>query len=242
MYKILMIEDDRGLIRVVGDKLKAEGYEFKYVMNGMDGLHLVLKEKFDLILMDLMLPEVSGFDVIRELRSRGETVPVIITSAKFQMSDKVSGLRLGADDYLVKPFDFDELLVRMEVQLRRKQFLEKDSDILPDNKEWYDFDHEDINFGDFTLKLNTCELFQGSTSIPLSNIEFKLLTYLILNRDRVITIDELLEKVWDYTDVVSTRTLYVHIAWIRKKVVNRAGSSKCNIRTVRNIGYQFTSE
>lgn len=237
MNKVLMIEDDRGLVRVVGDRLKAEGYEFHYVMNGMEGLDTALKNHFDIILVDLMLPGVGGFDVIRELRSRGNMVPIIITSAKFQMSDKVTGLRIGADDYLVKPFDFDELLARMDAQLRRKQYHENSYE--PEYTDWYDFSNEDIKFGNYVLKFNSCELYKDSSVVPLSNIEFKLLAYLILNKVRVVPIEELLEKVWKYDEAVSTRTLYVHIAWLRKKVVDQKNNSLFSIRTVRSIGYQF---
>ncbi|MGL1890018.1 MAG: response regulator transcription factor [Spirochaetaceae bacterium] len=228
MKKVLMIEDDKGISRVVGDRLKAEGYDFYPVYTGNAGMEKVLTEEFDILLVDLMLPGVSGFDVIREIRSRGNHTPIIITSAKFQMSDKVSGLRLGADDYIVKPFEFDELLARIEAQIRRKSYNELQTDIV---------EEKNISFDDFVIDFKNCNLQKNGTQIPLSKIEYKLLSYLTLNPDRVISMDELIEKVWGYETVVSTRTVYVHIAWLRKKlksdrVINR-------IRTVRGIGYQF---
>lgn len=227
MKRVLMIEDDPGITRVVGDRLKMEGYEFYFESSGISGMQRVLDEEFDILLVDLMLPEVSGFDIIREVRSRGILTPIIITSAKFQMSDKVSGLRLGADDYLVKPFEFDELLARIEAQLRRGVY-----NSLNEEKK-----RKNIEFDTFTVDFDNCKLINRGIEISLSKIEFNLLVYLIENRDRVVPIDELLDKVWKYDDTVSTRTLYVHIAWLRKKL---EGDKKVErIRTVRGIGYQF---
>ena len=153
------------------------------------------------------------------------------------MSDKVSGLRLGADDYIVKPFDFNELIARIEAQLRRKDYTqtEKDSDLSDD---WMDFSLGSINFGNFTLNFKSCELRLSGQLIALTNIEFRLLSYLILNKDRVIHIEELLEKVWRYDDTISTRTLYVHIAWLRKKIKEK-GNGVEYISTIRGVGYRF---
>ncbi|MBN2618067.1 MAG: response regulator transcription factor, partial [Spirochaetales bacterium] len=233
MKKILLIEDDLGIIRVVGDRLKANRYDFYYSNSGTEGLKKALEGNFDLLLIDLMLPEVSGFDIIRELRSRGKIEPIIILSAKFQLSDKVSGLRIGADDYLVKPFDFDELLARIESNLRRKEL----SNIHINSKkdEWMDYSRNPISFGDCIINFQLCCLLKKGVNIQISNIEFRLLAYLIINSDRVVTIDELLEKVWKYDDSISTRTLYVHIAWLRKKISSSSKSDQF-IKTVRGIG------
>lgn len=238
MKKILLIEDDLGLIRVVGDRLKANGYDFTSVSNGNEGLQTALSQSFDILLVDLMLPEVSGFDIIRELRSRGKSVPIIILSAKFQMADKVMGLRLGADDYLVKPFDFDELLARIESNIRRNELNEVNSvPVESSSEDWLDLNHETIIFGDCSINFQQCALFKNDEQVQLSNIEFRLLAYLILHSDRVIQIEELLEKVWQYEDAISTRTLYVHIAWLRKKI--NPDNSNEFIKTVRGIGYRF---
>ena len=240
MKKILMIEDDAGLVRVIGDRLRAEGYDFSYISNGQDGLKRALGEYFDLLLVDLMLPGVSGFDIIRELRSRGKNVPIIILSAKFQLSDKVSGLRLGADDYLVKPFDFDELLARIEANIRREDLAlitEENSETTDD---WMDFSRSAVSFGKCSLNFQKCELLKNDNTVPLSNIEYRLLAYLIIHGDRVVPNEELLEKVWRYDDSISTRTLYVHIAWLRKKIQTDDKSDEF-IKTVRGIGYRFVS-
>lgn len=238
MKKILLIEDDLGLIRVVGDRLKANGYDFSSVSNGNDGLIKAMENTYDILLVDLMLPEVSGFDIIRELRSRGNSVPIIILSAKFQLSDKVMGLRLGADDYLVKPFDFDELLARIESNIRRNDLTElTNSNNSPKKDDWLDYDHELIDFGDCSMNFQQCALYKNNEQVQLSNIEFRLLSYLILHSDRVVQIEELLEKVWQYEDAISTRTLYVHIAWLRKKI--NPDNSNEFIKTVRGVGYRF---
>ena len=237
MKKILMIEDDRGLVRVIGDRLKAEGYDFHKATDGQEGRDMVLKETYHVILVDLMLPGCSGFDLIRDLRSRGILTPLIIISAKFQMSDKVSGLRLGADDYLVKPFEFDELLARIEAQLRRTEYGAASPQ--KDEGEWLDLTRRDYCFGPFTLSYRNCELKKGDEAIPLSHIEFRLLAFLVQNSDRVVPNDELLERVWRYDEAVSTRTLYVHIAWLRKKLQNGDGDISF-ILTVRGVGYRFS--
>lgn len=239
MKKILLIEDDLGLIRVVGDRLKANGYDFTSVSNGNEGLQTALSQTFDILLVDLMLPEVSGFDIIRELRSRGKSVPIIILSAKFQLSDKVTGLRLGADDYLVKPFDFDELLARIESNIRRNELTEVNAgSIESSSNDWMDFNHQEIKFGDCIINFQKCELSKNNKPLQVSNIEFRLLAYLLLHDDRVIQIEELLEKVWQYDDAISTRTLYVHIAWLRKKIKSETDEHDF-IKTVRGVGYRF---
>ena len=237
MKKILMIEDDNGLARIVGDRLKAEGYEFHRATDGLEGRNMALGEEYDVLLVDLMLPGCSGFDIIREIRSRGVLTPVIILSAKFQMTDKVSGLRLGADDYLVKPFEFDELLARLEAQLRRSDYNTLGTG--ENGDDWLDLSREDFDFGNFTLSFKNCELHKQGEIIPLSHIEFKLISYLILHQDRVVPNEELLEQVWRYDETVSTRTLYVHIAWLRKKLQEEQ-DQKDFIRTVRGVGYRFS--
>ncbi len=237
MKKILMIEDDPGLVRTIGDRLRAEGYDFQRSGDGLEGRNRALNEVFDLLLVDLMLPGVSGFDIIRDLRSRGILTPIIILSAKFQMSDKVSGLRLGADDYLVKPFEFDELLARVEAQLRRTDYGSRGRERDGAKENWLDLNREDYRFGGYTLSFRDCGLTGEEGPVPLSHIEFKLLAFLVLHRERVVPNEELLEQVWEYDEAVSTRTLYVHIAWLRKKI-GRSGSEG-PIQTVRGVGYRF---
>lgn len=232
-----MIEDDAGLIRVISDRLKAEGYEVHKAQEGITGLQKACEETYDLLLVDLMLPGAGGFDIIRELRNKGKSVPIIIVSAKFQLADKVSGLRLGADDYMVKPFDFDELLARIEANIRRREQLAQPEETL-ETEDWMNPGMKEFSFGECVVDFMKCELHFKGVPVTLSNIEYRLLVYLIVHRDRVVHNEELLEKVWNYDDTISTRTLYVHIAWLRKKI-SSTGDSTQFIRTVRGIGYRF---
>lgn len=232
-----MIEDDAGLVRVIGDRLKAEGYEVDHAGDGILGLNKAIEKEYDILLVDLMLPGAGGFDIIRELRGKGFSVPIIILSAKFQLSDKVSGLRLGADDYMVKPFDFDELLARIEANIRRREQLDLPEEE-PGEEDWMNPGVKEFAFGDCLVDFQKCELKNKGKAVTLSNIEYRLLVYLIVNRERVVHNDELLEKVWNYDDTISTRTLYVHIAWLRKKICSEEDSSEF-IKTVRGIGYRF---
>ena len=186
-----------------------------------------------------MLPGAGGYDIIRELRGKGLSVPIIILSAKFQLSDKVSGLRLGADDYMVKPFDFDELLARIEANIRRHEQLNNTA-LKSVKDDWLNLGAKTFSFGDCLLDFQQCELKKKGDLVNLSNMEYRLLVYLIVNSERVVPIEELLERVWKYDDTISTRTLYVHIAWIRKKISHSRDSSEF-IKTVRGIGYRFGS-
>lgn len=237
MKNILMIEDDRGLNQVIGDRLKADGYGFTSISDGTDGLQQALNGEYDILLLDLMLPDVSGFDIIREIRSHGKVLPIIIISARFKKDDKISGFKLGADDYLVKPFDFDELLARIEAHLRRDRYFSHKEE-RESGGDWLSWAHRTISFGKFTLDFKQCILFYQNSIVPLSKVEFRLLSYLLLNSDRVVPYNELMEKVWNYEEAVSSRTLYVHTAWLRKKI-NSHSKKADHIKTVRGIGYQF---
>jgi len=237
MKKVLLIEDDIGLNQIIEDRLLAEGYNLTYKTDGKEGLKLVLEEDFDLLILDLMLPDVSGYDIVREIRSHGNIIPIIIISARFRKIDKINGLKLGADDYLVKPFDFDELQARIEAHIRRDTYLH-DNDEPESSKDLLNSVHKSIVFDHFKLDLRQCELYFKSSVVPLSNVEYRLLAYLVINSERVISYNELLEKIWNYEEAVSSRTLYVHTAWLRKKIASFS-KGKTYIRTVRGMGYQF---
>lgn len=237
MKKVMLIEDDTGLNQIIGDRLLTQGYELKYKTDGREGLKLVLKEDFDLLLLDLMLPDVNGIEIIREIRSHGNIIPIIIISARFRKTDKINCLKSGADDYLVKPFDFDELQARIDAHIRRDSYLQ-DAEDIDESDDWLKSIHKFIEFEDFKLDLKQCELYFRDSVVPLSNVEFRLLAYLSLNSERVVPYDELLEKIWNYNEAVSSRTLYVHIAWLRKKIKDLSKGNNY-IRTVRGMGYQF---
>ena len=235
--RILMIEDQRGLVLSLGDRLRSEGYTFESASSGDEGLEKGLKGGFDLILVDLMLPGKNGFEVIRSLRSEGLQIPLLMVTARDQLIDKVSGLRLGADDYIVKPFAMDELLARIETNLRREiQATEKNTSEAASG--WTDPTLPDFSFGPFCINYKLAGLFQEGRRIPLTFQEFRLLCVFVHFRGTVLDADTLLSKAWGYETNVTSRTLYVHMSWLRKKIQSpqRPGGY---ITTVRRFGYLF---
>ena len=225
--RILLVEDEPGLIVTVSDLLQNEGLEVETAMDGEAGLEKATNENFDLIILDVMLPKKYGFEVCRELRSRGIDVAVLMLTAKSQVVDRVVGLKLGADDYLVKPFDPAELLARVEALLRRVT-KEKRTPV------------RTFQFADISVNFDTGELRKGGAVVNLAGKELQLLRYLIDQRDKVIPRNELLEKVWEYQSDVSSRTIDVHIAWLRQKLEEHPQTPK-HIHTVRGIGYRFSA-
>jgi two-component system alkaline phosphatase synthesis response regulator PhoP len=223
--RILLIEDEPGLVLTLSDLLVAEGYDVESAMDGPTGLAKASSDKYDLILLDVMLPGKSGFDVCRELRQRGRDTAILMLTAKTQVIDRVVGLKLGADDYLAKPFDPSELLARIEALLRRVQ-REKLTPVVR-----YQFGNIDI---DFTKP----EVLRCGEPVSLAAREMQLLRYLIDHRGKVLTREELLENVWEYQPDISTRTVDVHVAWLRQKLEENPQLPK-HILTVRGSGYRF---
>ena len=183
------------------------------------------KQHFDVILLDVMLPGVSGFDVCRDLRQQGIKTPIIMLTARGQVMDKVLGLKIGADDYLTKPFDMLELLARVEVQLRRASALSGTS-------------AAEYRFGDVTVNFRKAEVVRGGTPLELSAREFLLLKYFIEHREATLTRDELLNEVWGYHSMPSTRTVDVHVAWLRQKIEDNPRHPQY-VLTVHGMGYKF---
>jgi len=234
--KILMIEDEPGLVLGVGDRLKAEGYDFHSENNGSEGLKRAKEATFDVILLDVMLPGIQGFEILRQIRLNNPTLLVLMLTAKSQIIDKVSGLRLGADDYLTKPFHMEELIARIETLLRRTQPLTPDIVHEPKNDST-----EVYRFGPFLLDTTKSQLSMNSIPIDLSYQEYRLLKVFLDNEGKVLTSDVLLNLAWGYESDVTSRTLYVHIAWLRKKLKN-PDSPKGYISNRRKIGYVFNSK
>ncbi len=224
--QILLVEDEPGLSLTVSDLLTAEGYQVDTAMDGPTGLEKAIKGNFDLILLDLMLPGKSGFEVCKELRQRGGEMAILMLTAKTQVVDRVVGLRLGADDYLAKPFDPSELLARIEALLRRVTKKRR----VPVAR--FEFGSVDIDFESNKVRKN------GET-LNLAAKEMQLLRYLIDHRGNVVTREELLENVWEYQSDVSSRTIDVHVAWLRQKIEDTPQTPKY-IHTVRGVGYRFT--
>jgi two-component system alkaline phosphatase synthesis response regulator PhoP len=224
--RILLVEDEPGLVMTLSDLLGAEGYEVESATDGPAGLSKALKEKFDLVVLDVMLPGKSGLEVCRELRQQGSDVAVIMLTAKTQLYDRVAGLKIGADDYLTKPFEPPELLARIEALLRR---------VKPDATSVTHF-----QFGDVEIDFERGEVRKGDAEVNLAAKELDLLHYLIDHRGNVVSRDELLEAVWEYQPGVSSRTIDVHVAWLRQKLEDTPQNPR-HIHTVRGVGYRFAA-
>jgi two-component system, OmpR family, alkaline phosphatase synthesis response regulator PhoP len=225
--KILLVEDEDGLIITLTDRLVSEGFTVESARDGELGLSLALSKSFDLILLDVMLPKKNGFDICRDLRQQNIKTPIIMLTAKGETIDKVLGLKLGADDYLTKPFEMIELLARIEALLRRT----------PNSVA---VSHETIEFGDVSVDFKSAEIRKNGEIVDLSAMEFKLLQFLIENRGEVHSRDKLLDAVWGYDAMPTTRTVDVHIAWIRQKLESNPKHPQY-IQTVHGFGYKFHS-
>lgn len=224
--KVLLVEDEEGLVLTLTDRLQSEGFNVKSATDGETGLNFALSENFDLIVLDVMLPRKNGYDVCRDLRREGIDVPVLMLTAKGETIDKVLGLKLGADDYLTKPFEVIELLARIEALLRRSP------------KKAQNGKADAFRFGDVAVDFRRAEVFKDDRVVELSAMEFKLLQFLIENRGRVHSRNELLDEVWGYDAMPSTRTVDVHIAWLRQKLEANPKHPQF-IQTVHGFGYKF---
>jgi two-component system, OmpR family, alkaline phosphatase synthesis response regulator PhoP len=225
--RILLVEDEPSLVLTLSDRLLSEGYEVETAADGEEGLDKGLHGSFDLILLDVMLPRRDGFEVCRELRSRGVQIPIVMLTARGQVVDRVVGLKLGADDYVAKPFEMIELLARIEALFRRAR--------APVSTQAGTY-----SFGDVRVDFRRAEVFRGGESVSLSALEFKLLAYFIQNRGALLTRDELLDKVWGYDAMPTTRTVDVHVASLRQKL-ERNPSRPELILTVHRRGYRFAA-
>ncbi len=224
MKRLLLVEDEPGLVLTLRDRLTREGYAVETSADGESGLERAAGEAFDLVLLDVMLPRLNGFDVLRELRKRGIETPVIMLTAKGQVVDKVVGLKLGADDYVTKPFEMVELLARIEAKLRR-------APVAPHPADGYQFDDVRVDF-------RRAEVTKDGAPLELSAREFQLLKYFIEHRGATLTREELLNEVWGYNSMPSTRTVDVHVAWLRQKIEPNPRHPQY-ILTIHGMGYKF---
>lgn len=224
MTKILIIEDEPNMVLGLKDSCEYEGYEVAVARDGKEGLEKASTEKPDIILLDLMLPLMSGIDVCRTLRTRGIETPILMLTARNQEIDKVVGLEVGADDYVTKPFSIMELLARIRAHLRRasKQVVELES----------------FAFGDVELDFKKYAARKSGQAIELSPREFEILRYLIRRRGEIVTRDQLLDEVWGYESSPVTRTVDNHIARLRQKIELNPSEPQ-HIITVHRIGYRF---
>jgi two-component system, OmpR family, alkaline phosphatase synthesis response regulator PhoP len=222
--RILLVEDEPGLVLTLRDRLTREGYSVDTTSDGESGLERAAGEAFDLVLLDVMLPRLGGFDVLKELRKRSVDTPVIMLTARGQVVDKVVGLKLGADDYVTKPFEMMELLARIEAKLRR-------APLTPHPSEGFQFDGVRVDF-------RRAEVTREGEPIDLSAREFQLLKYFVEHRGATLTREELLNEVWGYNSMPSTRTVDVHVAWLRQKIEPNPRHPQY-ILTVHGMGYKF---
>lgn len=224
--RILLIEDEPGLVVTLSDLLTAEGYTVDGAADGEAGLARASADQYDLVILDVMLPEKSGFDVCRELRQRGKDVGILMLTARTQLVDRVVGLKLGADDYITKPFEPPELLARVEALLRRT----KKEKLTPVVR---------FEFAAVSVDFDKGDVVKDGMPVSLAAKELELLRYLIDRRGKVVPREELLEAVWEYHPGVSSRTVDVHVAWLRQKLEDRPQSPR-HIQTVRGVGYRFS--
>jgi len=225
--KILLVEDEPGLILTLTDRLESEGFAVETAADGESGFRLAESKDFDLIVLDVMLPKKNGLDVCRDLRRQNVQTPILMLTARGETIDKVLGLKLGADDYLTKPFEVLELLARIEALLRRSP--QKNQNNQP----------ESYNFGSVSIDFRRAEVRRDGLPIELSALEFKLLQHLIEHRGEMLSRDELLDEVWGYDATPTTRTVDVHIAWLRQKLEPNPRHPQFII-TVHGLGYKFT--
>lgn len=228
MSRILIIEDEKNLARFVELELKHEGYDTHVELNGRTGLQAALDDNFDVILLDLMLPELNGMEVARRLREKKNT-PIIMMTARDSVIDRVSGFDHGADDYIVKPFAIEELLARIRALLRRIQI---ENDQQKSNK-------KSVTFKDLTIEKESRIVRRGDEVINLTKREYELLLTLMENVDVVLARDVLLTKVWGYDSEVETNVVDVYIRYLRNKI-DRPGENSY-IQTVRGTGYVMRS-
>ena len=224
MHKILIIEDEESILMPLEDDLKLEGYDVSSAKDGLDGFSKAKETRYDLIILDLMLPGMNGFDVCKQLRESGITTPILILSAKSQEIDKVLGLELGADDYVTKPFSPRELQARVKAILRRVQQTQQGIDL--------------YRFGDVEVDFIKYEAKKEGKPVYLTSLEFSLLHYLIQHKDEVVSRDSILNEVWGEDVYVFPRTVDTHIAHLRKKVEENPADPR-HILGVRGVGYKF---
>jgi two-component system, OmpR family, alkaline phosphatase synthesis response regulator PhoP len=222
--KLLLVEDEPGLVMTLTDRLLAEGYDVETVGEAPAALDRATSGGYDAILLDVMLPGGNGFDVCRTIRQRGIQTPILMLTARGQVVDRVVGLKLGADDYLVKPFDMSELLARIEALLRRAPAAAPTADR--------------FRFGDVTIDFRGAEVTKAGQRVELSAREFTLLRYFIEHRGATLSRNELLNEVWGYNAMPSTRTVDVHVAWLRQKVETNPRHPE-HLLTVHGLGYKF---
>lgn len=222
---ILIVEDEEKIVRLLEIELEYEGYKTGKALDGIDAFDMFLSQKWDLILLDVMLPGMSGIELLRRIRGKNSAVPIILLTAKDSIEDKVSGLDLGASDYITKPFRVEELLARIRAVLRMSQVT---IPISPIDDEW-------IQFSDLRVNEKTRDVFRSDLEVSLTPKEYDLLLYLMKNKRQVLDRGQILESVWGYDYYGDTKIVDVYIRYLRKKI--DADYETALIHTVRGVGY-----
>src|SRR5215475_7187961 len=227
MRRVLIIEDEPGLVMALTQRLTSEGYTVETSADGESGLERATADTFDIIVLHLMLPLKSGFDVCRDLRQRGINTPIIMLTARGQVVDRVLGLKIGADDYLTKPFEMMELMARVEALLRRAPISQNGQNNV-------------YEFGPLRIDLRGTSVSRNGRIVPLSAREFQLLRYFVEHRGATLSRDILLKEVWGYNADAFTRTVDVHVASLRQKL-EKDPKQPSLIVTVLGLGYKFVA-
>jgi DNA-binding response OmpR family regulator len=227
MAKILIVEDEPSMRLGLKENLEFEGYDVEIATNGEEGLKKILENDYNLVLLDVMLPQISGFDVCKTARKKGITTPIILLTAKGEEIDKVLGLELGADDYVTKPFSLRELLARIKAVLRRGE-----------NFTGADLKDKIISLGNLQINFASYSAFEGKESVQMSHKEFDVLYYLWKRRNHTVSRDELLSEIWGYEENPTTRTVDNFILKIRQKLEKDPNHPQI-ILTVHGIGYKL---
>lgn len=225
MAKILIVEDDAAMATALRDGFAFDGHAVTVAKDGVEGLRLAIESSPDVVVLDVMLPRLSGLDVCKKIRAQGSDVPVIMLTARGQEIDKVVGLRSGADDYVTKPFGFMELTARVEALLRRACGAAGRA--------------SSCRFGDVEVDFARCEARKAGRPVELSARELRLLQYFAAHRGEVLSRERLLDAVWDYGSDSRSRTVDVHVGKLRRKIEDRPEDPR-HIVTVHGIGYKFT--
>ena len=219
---ILIIEDEYSLADAVAETLNGEGFNTCIKTNGEDGEDEALTDNYDLILLDVMLPEKNGFDILRSLRNMGINTPIIMLTAKSEIEDKLNGLEHGADDYVTKPFSMRELIARVKTVIKRAKNIE---------------DTEVLQYGDISLDVKNAKLICGDNEIQISGKELDLLELLLMNKNQVSTKENIIERIWGYDSEAEYNNVEVYITFIRRKL--KLINSKVKIKAVRGLGYKL---
>jgi two-component system alkaline phosphatase synthesis response regulator PhoP len=222
--KILVVEDEPNMVAGLRDNFEFEGYQVITARDGMEGLQRALDESPDLVVLDVMMPKMSGLEVCKQLRAKRGSIPIIMLTARGQEVDKVVGLELGADDYVTKPFSIRELLARVKAVLRRTSVVPKDQDRR--------------SFGEVEVDLRKCRVLKSGKAIDISSKEFELLKYFIVHSGETLSRDRLLEDVWGYDNYPTTRTVDTHLVHLRQKLEPNPDQPQYFL-TVHGTGYRF---